>query len=62
MLGYLKRDGMPELNGLGGDEFNLGPGGGKHTVHEYAPEETVFRTRTSIPTIPAQPARTSARG
>ena len=25
MLGYLKLEGMPEVNGLSGDEFNLGP-------------------------------------
>jgi phospholipase C len=29
MLGYLKNDGMPEVNGLNGDEFNLGPDGTK---------------------------------
>jgi phospholipase C len=29
MLGYLKTDGMPEVNGLNGDEFNLGPDGTK---------------------------------
>ena len=29
MLGYLKTDGMPEVNGLDGDEFNLGPDGTK---------------------------------
>jgi phospholipase C len=27
MLGYLKNDGMPKVNGLDGDEFNLGPDG-----------------------------------
>jgi phospholipase C len=29
MLGYLKNDGLPEVNGLTGDEFNLGPDGTK---------------------------------
>ncbi len=29
MLGYLRNDGMPEVNGLTGDEFNLGPDGTK---------------------------------
>src|SRR3954452_21425934 len=29
MLGYLMRDGLPEINGLTGDEFNLGPDGSK---------------------------------
>ncbi len=27
MLGYLKRDGLGDVNGLTGDEFNLGPDG-----------------------------------
>src|SRR3954468_23067248 len=29
MLGYLMRDGLPEINGLTGDEVNLGPDGSK---------------------------------
>src|ERR671922_50580 len=32
MLGYLKTDGMPEVNGLNGDEFNLAPDGTKVAI------------------------------
>ena len=49
MLGYLMRDGLPDLNGLTGDEFNLGPGGGKHPVHEYGLDETVFPDKNLDP-------------
>jgi phospholipase C len=35
MLGYLTTAGMPEVNGLKGDEFNLGPGGTKVGVKAF---------------------------
>jgi phospholipase C len=35
MLGYLMRDGMPEVNGLTGDEFNLGPDGTKVPITAF---------------------------
>jgi phospholipase C len=35
MLGYLKRDGMPEVNGLNGDEFNLDPNGNRVPLREF---------------------------
>ena len=35
MLGYLKNDGMPDVNGLNGDEFNLGPDGTKVPLKEF---------------------------
>jgi phospholipase C len=38
MLGYLRNDGMPEVNGLVGTESNLDAAGGKHVVHPYPPE------------------------
>ena len=47
MLGYLKMEGMPEVDGLTGDEFNLGPDGSK------------VRSRGSTPT--GQRSRSPAR-
>jgi phospholipase C len=35
MLGYLKKDGMPEVNGLDGDEVNLAPDGSRIAVHPF---------------------------
>jgi phospholipase C len=35
MLGYLTQDGMPEVRGLAGDEFNLDEVGGRHPVHAF---------------------------
>jgi phospholipase C len=35
MLGYLKIDGMPEVNGLDGDEFNLAPDGTRIAVTPF---------------------------
>jgi phospholipase C len=35
MLGYLKTDGMPEVNGLNGDEFNLAPDGTKVAIRAF---------------------------
>jgi phospholipase C len=49
MLGYLKKDGMPDVNGLEGNEFNLGPGGGRHRARPYKPEETVFPDKNLDP-------------
>ncbi len=42
MLGYLKRDGMPEVDGLDGTESNPDDEGVEHTVFEWKPGETVF--------------------
>jgi phospholipase C len=49
VLGYLMRDGMPEVRGLTGHELNLGPGGGRHEVHEYGPDQTVFPDKNLDP-------------
>jgi len=38
MLGYLKNDGMPDVNGLVGDESNTDTAGKEHRVHPYGPE------------------------
>jgi phospholipase C len=38
MLGYLRNDGMPEVNGLVGNESNPDTAGKKHGVHPYGPE------------------------
>jgi phospholipase C len=38
MLGYLRNDGMPDVNGLVGDESNLDAAGTTHRVHPYPPE------------------------
>src|SRR5690349_9961452 len=35
MLGYLRTDGMPEVNGLTGEEFNLGPDGTQVALKEF---------------------------
>jgi phospholipase C len=42
MLGYLKRDGLPEVNGLAGDEFNLDAKRRPVEVFEWAADQTVF--------------------
>jgi phospholipase C len=38
MLGYLRNDGMPDVNGLVGDESNLDTANNAHRVHPYPPE------------------------
>ncbi len=35
MLGYLTRDGMPQVRGLNRDEINLDQEGGAHPVHQF---------------------------
>src|SRR6266536_2023127 len=42
MLGYLKRDGLPEVNGLDGDEWNEDDRGQRITVFPFAPDQTAF--------------------
>jgi phospholipase C len=42
MLGYLKRDGMPELDGLDGTESNPGDDGQPVPVFEWGLDQTVF--------------------
>jgi phospholipase C len=42
MLGYLKRAGLPEVNGLTGTESNPDPQGVEHQVFEWGERETVF--------------------
>jgi phospholipase C len=42
MLGYLKRDGEPEVNGLTGAESNPDPDGHEYQVFEWSEAETVF--------------------
>jgi phospholipase C len=42
MLGYLTRDGMPEVRGLTGGESNPDDKGNEHGVFEWGPEETSF--------------------
>jgi phospholipase C len=42
MLGYLKRDGMPEIEGLTGDEKNLDRDGNEYPVWEFQPDQTAF--------------------
>jgi phospholipase C len=42
MLGYLKKDGMPEVNGLEGDEWNEDDHGERITVFPFPPGETAF--------------------
>jgi phospholipase C len=42
MLGYLRRDGMPELEGLVGDESNPSPDGSPVSVFEWGQAQTVF--------------------
>ncbi len=42
MLGYLKRSGMPEVNGLEGTETNPNPAGNEQPVFEWPQGETVF--------------------
>ncbi len=40
MLGYLKMEGMPEVDGLTGNEFNLGPDGSKVGVARFDADGT----------------------
>jgi phospholipase C len=42
MLGYLKRDGMPEIEGLTGDEKNVDRDGNEYPVWEFQPDQTAF--------------------
>src|SRR5947209_12729203 len=42
MLGYLKQDGLAEVDGLIGNEFNPGPDGERVPVFEWGENETVF--------------------
>jgi phospholipase C len=42
MLGYLTRDGMPEVRGLTGTETNPDSDGNEHAVFEWGPAETSF--------------------
>ncbi len=49
MLGYLTRDGMPEVNGLKGDESNPDVDGTIHQVWEFGDDQTAFH----IPGTPA---------
>jgi phospholipase C len=48
MLGYLKTAGLPEVNGLSGEERNLDHEGNEYKVHELAADETAFH-------LPGQP-------
>lgn len=42
MLGYLTRDGLPDLDGLTGEESNTDAEGNVHKVFEWGPGQTVF--------------------
>jgi phospholipase C len=42
MLGYLRRDGLPDVNGLNGDEVNLDANGRPVRVFEWKPEQAVL--------------------
>ena len=42
MLGYLKRDGLPEVNGLNGDEWNEDDRGQRITAFPFKPDQTAF--------------------
>jgi phospholipase C len=42
MLGYLKRDGMPDVEGLTGDEKNVDREGNTYPVWELQPDQTAF--------------------
>ncbi len=42
MLGYLKRDGMPDVRGLDGTESNPDAQDTEHAVFEWSAEDTVF--------------------
>ena len=53
MLGYLKRDGMADVDGLNGDEFNLDKDGTKVAGHGRS---------TPMPTTSSGPARRCRRG
>src|SRR5947209_3879566 len=43
MLGYLKRAGMPEVNGLEGNERNYDAQGNEYQVFEFPDDETAVR-------------------
>lgn len=43
MLGYLMRDGMPDVRGLTGSESNPDADGNQVAVFEWGPDQTVFR-------------------
>jgi phospholipase C len=43
MMGYLKRDGLPDVNGLEGDEVNVDANGKPVQVFEWGADETVFQ-------------------
>jgi phospholipase C len=42
MLGYLMRDGMPEIDGLTGAEKNVDRDGNEYPVWEFQPDQTAF--------------------
>ena len=42
MLGYLKRDGLPDVNGLNGNEWNEDDRGQRVTVFPFRPDQTAF--------------------
>jgi phospholipase C len=42
MLGYLKRDGMPDVEGLTGEESNFDDDGNEYRVYEYPLDQTAF--------------------
>jgi phospholipase C len=48
MLGYLKRDGMPEVDGLTGGESNPDGKGNAYEVFEWGPTETVFHPAQDV--------------
>ncbi len=43
MLGYLKKSGMPDVNGLRGGEINYDEAGNPYPSYPFAPGETAFR-------------------
>lgn len=43
MLGYLKRDGIPEVCGLDGDEVNYDADRNPYPTYAFGPDETAFR-------------------
>jgi phospholipase C len=42
MLGYLMRDGIPEVDGLTGEEKNLDSEGNEYPVWQFQPDQTAF--------------------
>lgn len=42
MLGYLTRDGMPEVDGLTGEERNFDGDGTPYPIHRLGPDQTAF--------------------